>query len=395
MIFVFSIEPPFRWVVAADRGQIQDHGIADDLSSMTAPRGVSKVIAVAPAGDVTVRKVKLPARTRSKALTAVPYALEDTLATDVEQLFFLILDWKPGAETAVAIVAKEKMNAWHQSILELPFPVDALVPEYFLIPIHPQTEATVVRTREDTVVVRAGANEGFALDSASVELWWQEFDRKDLPMGCQDRELARQLVTLGGTMVREWDIGSDFTEWMRHHAKLEFTGNLLQGHYKPRHHDQNIGRYKIAAVLLLAALAIQLIAGGYEYFDLASQDRRLDAQIKSVFQESFPQITRIVNPRLQFEQKLRELQSGQIAAGEFQILLSTVARVIPGSQGRLQEISFRDNAMIVTCVTKDFAGLDQLKNKFAEDPGIDVELLSSGSRDERVSGRFRLTRAQG
>ncbi len=395
MIFVFSIDPPFRWATADDRGNVQDRGIADDLAALSVPRGVSDVVAVAPAGDVTIRNVKLPARSRAKALAAVPYALEDTLATDVEQLYFQILDWKPGAETVVAIVAKDKMDAWHQAIRDLPFPVDALVPEYFFIPIHPQTEATVVRTQDDCVAVRTGPYQGFELDSASVDLWWRGFDRKDVAVACQDPDLARHLVTLGGTMVREWEIGSDFTDWLRHHQKFEITGNLLQGAYRPRHHEQKFGRYKIAAVILLVAAAIQFISSGYEYFELASASRRLDGEIRKVFMDTFPQTTRIVDPRVQFEQKVRELRTGTIGAGEFQILLSAVARVIPGSQGRLEEISFRDNAMIVTCVTKDFAGLDQLKTRFTEDSAVDVELLSSGSRDERVSGRFRISQARG
>jgi general secretion pathway protein L len=200
---------------------------------------------------------------------------------------------------------------------------------------------------------------------------------------------------MGGSMVREWDIGTEFSEWLRHHTHVDTTGNLLQGDYKSRHQGQDVSRYKIAAALLIAAFVIQFVASGYEYFNLAAQDKRLNEEIETVFRSTFPDVQRIVNPRLQMEQRLKRLKSGHVGEGEFQVLLSAVARAIPAAKGKIEEISFRDNALTVTCITQDFAGLDTLKQRFAEDPLISVELLSSGSRDNRVNGRFKIVRTQG
>jgi len=202
-------------------------------------------------------------------------------------------------------------------------------------------------------------------------------------------------VTAGGTMIREWNIGDNFTDWLEHETQIIISGNLLQGAYKPRHHGQGYGRYKTAAVLLFAALVIHLIANGYEYFDLVSKNKQLDEDIKAVFLDTFPDTQRIVNPSLQMTQRAKQLKSGYVGAGEFQNLLSSVARALPATQGKIEEINFRDNELIITCVTNDFAGLDRLKKKFAEDPQVKVELLSSGSRDNRVSGRFKIDRAEG
>jgi general secretion pathway protein L len=395
MIFFFAIEGPHRWALCKDNGTLNSRGTVDSLDALELPKNVDKVVAVAPANEVTVRKVEVPARSRSKALAAIPYALEETLASDVEQLHFAMLDWKPGAHATVAIVDKAKISNWYQAIGQLPFPVDALIPEYLLIPIHPQSDATIVRTDSDQVCIRTGPNDGIVLDSYSLDLWWHDLARKDIAIACQDREIARRLVGTGGTMVREWDIGADFPEWLRHHTHIDITANLLQGDYKPHHQGQEGGRYKIAGAVLIAAFVIQFVASGYEYFQLASQQKRLNEQIETVFRETFPDAQRIVNPRLQMEQRLKRLRSGYVGEGEFQILLSAVARAIPVAKGTIEEISFRDNALTVTCITRDFTGLDALKKKFSEDPLVAVELLSSGSRDNRVSGRFKIARARG
>ncbi len=395
MIFFFAIEQPHRWVVCEDNGTLDGRGTVDSLDALELPKNIDKVVAVAPANDVTIRKVEVPARSRSKTLAAIPYALEETLASDVEQLHFVMLDWKPGANATVAILDKAKINNWYQAIGQLPFPVDALVPEYLLIPIHPQTDATIVRADSDMVCIRTGPNEGIVLDTYSLDMWWHDLARKDVAIACQDPEIARHLVGMGGTMIREWDIGTDFSEWLRHHTHIDITGNVLQGAYTPHHQGQEVSRYKSAGAVLIAAFVVYFVASGYEYFQLASQEKRLNEQIETVFRETFPDASRIVNPRLQMEQRLKQLRSGYVGEGEFQVLLSAVARAIPVAQGKIEEISFRDNELTVTCITRDFAGLDTLKKKFAEDPLVAVELLSSGSRDNRVSGRFKIARAQG
>lgn len=395
MIFFFAIEQPHRWVICKDNGILDSRGTVDSLDALEFPKNTNEVVAVAPINDVTIRKVEVPARTRSKALAAIPYALEETLASDVEQLHFVLLDWKQGAPATVGIIDKARMDNWYQAIGQIPFPVDALVPEHLLIPIHPQTDATIVRVDSDLVCIRMGLNEGIVLDEHSLDLWWHDLGRKDVAIACQDPEIARRLVGMGGTMIREWDVGTDFSQWLRHHTHIDIAGNLLQGDYKPHHQGQDVNRYKIAAAMLACAFVIQFVASGYEYFHLASQEKRLNEQIETVFRTTFPDARRIVNPRLQMEQRLKQLRSGHVGEGEFQILLSAVARAIPLAKGKIEEISFRDNALTVTCITSDFAGLDTLKKRFSEDPLVAVELLSSGSRDNRVSGRFKIVRVQG
>ena len=60
------------------------------------------------------------------------------------------------------------------------------------------------------------------------------------------------------------------------------------------------------------------------------------------------------------------------------------------TRATVEEITFRNTTLLVTCRTDDFEALDRLQQKLAEDERIAVELVSSGSRENSVSGRFRL-----
>ena len=74
-------------------------------------------------------------------------------------------------------------------------------------------------------------------------------------------------------------------------------------------------------------------------------------------------------------------------------MLFSVATAIPSTNATLDEISFREDFLLVTCTTPDFAGLDRLKAKFSQNKNVKVELISSGSRDNKVSARFKLQKA--
>ena len=61
----------------------------------------------------------------------------------------------------------------------------------------------------------------------------------------------------------------------------------------------------------------------------------------------------------------------------------------------VEEIVFRSEALEVLCSVGNFAELDKLKKRLETAGSIQVELVSSGSLGDRVTGRYRLTRPLG
>jgi general secretion pathway protein L len=390
-VFV-NIEPPHRWARLDAQDKLVGKGEVEALAQVPAGARGERLVAVVPGRAVTIRSVTVPARSRAKALAAIPYALEDSLASDVEDLVFVLLDWKPTRPARVAIIAREQMRAWNSQLQALGSPVDMLVPDYFLVPLHPQTRYTLAATGSAEILVRGGPLEGVVLDPGMLNHWWRELDDVHTAVAVNERSLAQQLIEQGGDLVSEWSIGNDFTAWLEHGLELPANANLLQGEFKPDHQRNVTAGLKVAGVVLLSAVVLRLGTDLYDHYRLAKMDRELEANIVATFRSAFPEVTRIVNPRVQMEQKIKALLSGTTGDGEFQILLSSIARAVPASRATLEEITFRDNMMIITCTTQDFAALDRLKKRFENEPGLQAELLSSGARDERVSGRFRIAR---
>jgi len=345
---------------------------------------------------VVVKRVHVPAKSRKKAVAAIPFALEDSLTADVEDLHFSLLEWSPGEAAVVAIVSKDRMQVWMDSCQDGGFELDGIVPEFDLVPTHPQAQMTIVRGSDGIVRINNEDGTGKTLDGSLFDIWWQEVEDKSLSVAVNDRRLAEMLIRMGGTSVAEWDIGDNYAEWLAHRGGvLDMERNLLQGEYEPEHRNTASWPLKAAAVIFGLALAIKLGSDAAEYLFLTKQNKFYDDRIQSTWATMFPDNPGNVDPfsvESRVQSEIDRLQTGTVSNGDFQQLLAAVSRSVPQTQAVVEEVSFKENALIVTCSSNDFAGLDILKQQFDADEDVIAELESSGARDDRVSGRFRISR---
>ena len=69
------------------------------------------MVGLLPAGDVVTLDAELPARAGAKLLQAVPYALEEQVADDIDDLHFAIGARAADGRTPVCIVARSLMQS--------------------------------------------------------------------------------------------------------------------------------------------------------------------------------------------------------------------------------------------------------------------------------------------
>lgn len=396
MNLYFSISAPHRWAKVNRHGKTVDRGVAETLDVLPTNDKVS-VIGVVPGEYVVTRKVNAPSRQKQKVMSALPYILEESLSGEIESLHVCLLKWKPGREVPAAVVSKLDIEQWLDDISAAGIRLDAMIPEYLLVPQHPQTRITVARTHSNRVCIRDGEYSGMLLDIDMLEYWWSELEDTAVALAINDSELAKKFIELDGSMVKEWDIGPDFTYWLQHHHGTIPDVNLLQGQYGQAHHNNTNRSVKIAVAMGISALVVNLGVGVAEYFLLSKETKELDQQISSTFKKAFPEVKNFRNGssyevRSQVKAEIEKLQSSNSATGDFQLLLAAAAKSVFATKAKLEEINYRDVKLTISCSTSDFAGLDRLAQQFKKDESIEVTLLSSGSRDNRVNGRFELQR---
>src|SRR5678815_6035523 len=93
-----------------------------------------KVIVLVPGTDALLAEPVLPVKSGTKLAQVVPFALEEHLAADVEDLHFAVgkRDGRPG--TPVTVVARARMDAWQALFTDAGLQADAIYPETAALP---------------------------------------------------------------------------------------------------------------------------------------------------------------------------------------------------------------------------------------------------------------------
>src|SRR5579862_2247426 len=162
-----DLEHPSWAMVSAD-GQVHDvveRGEADKLAALTLNK---EIIVIVPAEDVLLTTTRLPHMNRSRLLQALPYAIEEQLIEDVENLHFAISDYVPEQVLAVAVVAKTKMEQWLLLLKAWQVQTDVLLPLTFALPFSQENWQIFIH---ENVIVRTGALLGFACELDQFATW--------------------------------------------------------------------------------------------------------------------------------------------------------------------------------------------------------------------------------
>src|SRR5207248_2821984 len=97
---------------------------------------------------------------RAQLAKAVPFALEDQLASPVEDLHFALPERLTPGHVVVAVVARRVLRDWLAKLATHGIRADALVPETLALPL--QDGAATLLIENDRALVRRGASQASA-----------------------------------------------------------------------------------------------------------------------------------------------------------------------------------------------------------------------------------------
>ena len=145
-----------EWLTIDDAG---DAPIARQRGSLTLAAAVSrsgKVVALAPATQILLAEPELPPGSGVKLARAVPFALEEQLTEDIDQLSFAVGRRRSSGGTPVAVVSRTVLQEWLSALSAAGLEPLAMYPDMSLMPENPgQTVLWLEKTR--LAVRRPGA----------------------------------------------------------------------------------------------------------------------------------------------------------------------------------------------------------------------------------------------
>lgn len=379
----------------------QRRPVTGDAAVAVAAAGERAIVLIVPGEEVLLAEVKLPpVRQMSRRRQAARYALEDRLATPVDELHFALGERRGDGVTPVAAVARERMAEWLRIPRTHGVEPAAAVPDY-LCPPAPEAGAWRVWLIDGRALVRCGEQAGFACEYDLLpELFGAGTgDRPRLDVLAVDDEAGRGL--LARLRDREAAIEADFvTDAGEIRARLLAGAagkpalNLCQGEYAPVSRTESWWPpLRVTAALFTGWLALTLTVQALTYWQLRQETRALHARSETVFRETFPRVERIRNLRAQAEEELRALR-GDGAAGTLFTLLQATARAGAGDL-RIESLQYRDGALYLSLSGENVQALETLRAGFERQPAARLTVESADAGSGGVQIRARVERAAG
>lgn len=377
------------WLAQAAPGRVLSGSQAGAPPPQALARA-QRVCVLVPAEDVLLLQTARLPGTRAQLLKALPFALEDQLASAVEELHFAVPDRQLGDDRIpVAVVARATLRGCLDRLAAEGIRADALYAE--------------------TQVLPSGDN-GCAVIEDRRALW-----RTPAHAGaCEPGGLAEALALAAGDTAITWDV-YDFRDAapaalpgvpLRYHAgqhdalaffaqQVEPALNLLQGEFAPAHRQAPAQQlWRRAALLAAAALLLLFVYYGADCWRLARQSARLEAAAQTILHDGFPEMDKVAgDPRALMQSALAGLHGGGDSGG----LLALLGRVAPilGSTTRatLTALEYHNATLELGLRAPDVPTLDLTRERLAA-LGLKVEVTSANSgADGSIDGRLRVSGA--
>lgn len=378
------------WVrIEADGSALPGQGTLEELAAA----GVNgyRVLVLIPGTEVLLTKVSLPPGNRKQMLAAVPYALEESLAAEIEEQHFAIGGPVADGALAVAVIARARLEHWLQLCRSHGLEPAVICPEMLALPLEDGGMSLLLA--DGLAQVRTGIQEGFVLEGDSLALLpalpgfagtadlllYQADDGMELPP--EIAELVGERRTVDPLALLAEGLGE------------KGAINLLQGEYSPQAlWERQWRRWRLPAALLLVLLLLHTGIGLRENRRLAHYEQELGLAIEEVYRRTFPATQRVVNPRVQMEQQLRTLRGEGPATAEhnFIRLLDLSAPILAaGEETQLRGLRYRAGELDLDLEVKALQALDALKEQLVQ-RGLAVEIRTATTRGEHVQARLQL-----
>lgn len=346
-----------------------------------------RIIGLVSSRHVLRHRIELPLK-GARLLAAAPYALEDVLAEDIDELHFAVAPTE-NAHRGVFVARSAWLAAEIDALKELaPAELVAVVPDTAVLP-----------TVSDDIPVFACAPDG----------WWLALpDAEQLctpPGGLPG--LVDRLITTPGvrafcidgaappegiSMVQRTDL-ADLLDADVSIARLR-QFNLLVGEFTQQSgHYENLRPFLLPAAMLAGVFVLHTALSGFLLHQVKAQTDEAWQTAETAFSQTFPQITRIVDMRVQASQQLAAARSGGASSAVLELMTQSADALKQTPELQLDNVQFRDAALYLSLSGKNLQALESLRAKLEKQARLKLEVQSAQAGSDGVQIRLKLEKA--
>jgi len=401
-IFIF-LDKPGSYFSIDDSHQSQVNLELQYAASLDEVRKIrheyDQAIGIVSGEYVNISTIEIPVRSLKKAQQVVPFVLEESLISNIEDLHFSILDWHPGEASTVAVIEKTVWSNYLEMSKIGVLGLNQIIPDYALLNLEKNQLANVyVEPNSKRVLIKQQTGQleqGLALQKQELSYWASDFNGSSSEgsggIVCNDQAVAQELIDMSDIKADVFCLDSDLLSSIENYSFLIRSFDKFSL-FQSSQHDQVLKKVKpwliASSVIILLSLFSAISFNAFNYYNLIKQNNQLDEKIKTIFSSNFPQVTRIVDAKEQFQRQLSNLRGSSKGSKELLFLLDQLSGIIQKNQLAISELYFTNSALLLTFSVKNFSSLDDFNDQISNSP-IAFEQLSSDSQGGKVTAKYR------
>ncbi len=380
------------------------HGRLEELKAIS--RG-KKVTVLIDAHYTTLESINIPSKNRNKQLQAIPFAMEDFLAEDIEDTHFAI--GKSGSEKSennkIPVIAikrnllQETLETFNQQQIH----IETITADSVTLPSR--NDQWCILLDEDSALIKMGTAQAHCCDRENVKIILQALleqnenqETSQLPdaITCYYKEgdtEAEAILDGINIKVEPKTYKNHALEIFVQYLKEAQTFNLLQGEFTPKHEGNEwLKPWRSVAAVTTLWIILHLGYGSVLTSQLEDKNLLLSRQIEKEFKRAMPDAKKMTGMKQRVERRLKDLKSGGTDTNEngfLQLLSKASPALTANDKTKIKAAIYRNNYIDLDLSAKSLQDIEKLKDKLSSIPGIKTVLSTTVEKDT-VKGRLRL-----
>jgi general secretion pathway protein L len=394
------------WALCNDAGELTGKISSGALDKLSEAAANHRTVVLLNSQCLHINHLQLPTQNLQKMLKAVPYAIEEFIADDIENFHFVIARNKHNNLVAVVGIDKITLQNIIQIFQQANITVEKIIPDVLCMAADDQQ--WVCLNYLDTSYLQTDRLNGIALSndvlpyilSNKLQDETQNLPEKILLFTEQENTTAFDQLQLDNLSSDEKPERINIV-YNKHplvvfcgHYKQALPLNLLQHEFKNKRKSSALWQHwRLAASLAAIWLVLNLALTSFQYAQIKDANNITKAKIEKIYKKAFPKSRKIINPRVQMEQKLKELKGGAGSSNKGLIFLLAESFGTLSSDKKnitLQSLTFRNNRMDIGLDGNNLQAIENLNKNLNNSNKIKSEIISSSSEKDKVKGNLRI-----
>ena len=369
-----------------------------------------RVLLIIPNEDVVLTSVKIPSKNKKQLLQAIPFALEENLAEDIEDLHFSIHQNNAEGDTQVAVINRQQLDSYIGLLKNNGITTHFVLPQVLTQTIKPdawsflQTQDLIkdgihlegididnendgdkmalVSGLSSSVSVRLNEFYGFSCDKSLLNIFLQQIEADKparLLSNISSEELPEELQELPFESLNPQKV-----DYYSVNSALDL--NLLTGFISNKRQSSiNLKAWRpaLAIASLLVATWVGIFA--WQNTKLQNQRKQLDKSINTLFKSTFPK-SRLVDPAQQMASKLKQLKknAGTTVSSPLPIIANISPLLKEYKDLLLSEIRYKENKLEIIVESPSLIRLESFKKDAVKKSSLQVDISSSTTTADKV-----------